>query len=69
MPRPMLPEPDPDTLTVRLPDGTLVVAALDPNQPTEHSPLRRALNAARPPTAGTEATQLPNTGDEPTLGG
>ncbi|MGW2207061.1 hypothetical protein [Streptomyces sp. NPDC001774] len=68
MTRPLLPEPDPDTLTVRLPDGTLVVADLDPNQPAEHSPLCRALNAARPPTARTEATELPNTGND-TSGG
>ncbi|MFF8279955.1 hypothetical protein ACF05T_28280 [Streptomyces lateritius] len=47
MPRPTLPEPAPDTLTVRLPDGTLVlVAHLDPDLPDEHSPLRRALRAA-----------------------
>ncbi|WP_329126065.1 hypothetical protein [Streptomyces sp. NBC_01353] len=43
-----LPEPDPDTLTVRLPDGTLVlVARIDPHLPEEQSPLRRALRTAR----------------------
>ncbi|GGU12578.1 hypothetical protein [Streptomyces lateritius] len=47
MPRTTLPEPDPETLTVRLSDGTIVlVAHLDPDLPDDHSPLRRALRAA-----------------------
>ncbi|MFF8610773.1 hypothetical protein ACF06X_33245 [Streptomyces sp. NPDC015346] len=42
-----LPEPDPDTLTVRLPDGTLVlIARLEPGLPVDRSPLRRALATA-----------------------
>ncbi|MFJ9810682.1 hypothetical protein ACIRTB_20885 [Streptomyces sp. NPDC101158] len=46
MPRPQLPEPDPDTVAVRLPDGTLVLARLDHEQPAA-SPLQRALNDLR----------------------
>ncbi|MFE5483001.1 hypothetical protein [Streptomyces sp. NPDC056527] len=50
MPRPALPDPDPDTLVVRLPDGTLVlVARLDPDT-ADHSPLQRALKALNDPS-------------------
>ncbi|MEU9703123.1 hypothetical protein [Streptomyces sp. NPDC047981] len=53
MPRPALPEPDPDTLVARLPDGTLVlVARLDPDRTADTSPLRRALQQIRQQTPG-----------------
>lgn len=53
MARPPLPEPDPDTLTVRLPDGTLVlVAHINPDTP--NSPLQRAIAAARNEAQGPE---------------
>ncbi|MFB7867343.1 hypothetical protein [Streptomyces sp. NPDC056069] len=47
MPRSPLPEPDPDTVTVRLPDGTLLIARLDPALPAGTSPLQRALHDLR----------------------
>lgn len=33
-------------VTARLTDGRLLIADLDPNTPTQHSPLRRALHTA-----------------------
>ncbi|MET9436889.1 hypothetical protein [Streptomyces sp. NPDC006551] len=46
------PAPQPDRrleITVPLPEGRDLVAFLDPDLPQEHSPLRRALRAARIP--------------------
>ncbi|MFD7980205.1 hypothetical protein [Streptomyces sp. NPDC059071] len=47
MPRPQLPEPDPDTVTVRLPDGTFILIRVDPMQSIDSSPLQRVLRELR----------------------
>ncbi|MFE1230579.1 hypothetical protein [Streptomyces sp. NPDC058745] len=67
MPHPALPVPDPDTLVVRHPDGTLaLIAVLDPT--TTDSPLRRALRTVLPTPQGPKGPTGP-TPAAPPLGG